>query len=158
MGIGFLVLVVVVSAGFMALGWWSGRAAYEPPGLVDGHLAECGPAPNCVCSEAAENADAGHAIDALALQVDSADEVWSVLTGAIKAAGGRVVTQSNGYLHATFTSRIFRFVDDVEFRLADDRLHWRSASRVGYSDLGANRARIENLRVLILTALAPGSP
>ena len=46
-------------------------------------------------------------------------------------------------MHAEFTSVIFRFVDDVEFLLDADSLsiHVRSASRVGYSDLGANRAR-----------------
>ena len=61
---------------------------------------------------------------------------------------GRITIRSREehYLHAEFTSRIFRFVDDVEFLLEDGIIHVRSASRVGRWDLGANRARIEDIR------------
>jgi uncharacterized protein (DUF1499 family) len=59
----------------------------------------------------------------------------------------RIVKSNEGYVHAEFTSRIFRFVDDVEFVLDSESsvLHMRSASRVGYYDFGANRRRIETL-------------
>ena len=58
-----------------------------------------------------------------------------------------LVTVEPAYTHATFTSRLFRFVDDVEFYFPDEPvLHVRSASRVGYSDLGADRRRIEDIR------------
>lgn len=59
----------------------------------------------------------------------------------------RVVEQRENYLHAVFSSLIFRFRDDVEF-LADEQsglLHFRSASRLGYYDFGANRRRMERL-------------
>jgi uncharacterized protein (DUF1499 family) len=59
-----------------------------------------------------------------------------------------VITESNGYLYAEFTSTIFRFVDDVEF-LIDVKaqvIHVRSASRLGTSDLGVNRTRVEKIR------------
>jgi peptide-methionine (R)-S-oxide reductase len=57
----------------------------------------------------------------------------------------RVVAVEDNYLHAEFTSRLFRFVDDVEFYVDEEQheIHFRSASRVGYSDLGANRKRME---------------
>ena len=57
----------------------------------------------------------------------------------------KIVRQEGGYLHAEFTSSIFRYVDDVEFLLdAEAKLiHFRSASRRGYGDLGANRNRME---------------
>jgi uncharacterized protein (DUF1499 family) len=57
------------------------------------------------------------------------------------------MTDSGTYLHVEFTSFVSRFVDDVEF-LADDAKipHVRSASRIGHSDLGANRLRIETIR------------
>jgi uncharacterized protein (DUF1499 family) len=60
----------------------------------------------------------------------------------------RIITSTENYIHAEFTSMIFRFVDDVEFYFDDHQpvIHVRSASRVGYSDLGANRKRIEALR------------
>jgi uncharacterized protein (DUF1499 family) len=59
-----------------------------------------------------------------------------------------VITVSDSYLHAEFTSAIFRFVDDLEF-LVDDTakvIHVRSASRLGTSDLGVNRKRVEEIR------------
>jgi uncharacterized protein (DUF1499 family) len=61
---------------------------------------------------------------------------------------GSLITQTPEYLHYEVWSLIFRFVDDVEFRLdaANKRIHVRSASRAGRSDLGVNRARIEAIR------------
>ena len=60
----------------------------------------------------------------------------------------QVVSHTNEYIHAECTSLIFRFVDDVEFLLDEEKylIHVRSASRVGYSDLGVNRKRIETIR------------
>jgi uncharacterized protein (DUF1499 family) len=69
----------------------------------------------------------------------------------------RIVTEQADYIHAEFTSVIFRFVDDVEF-LADDLkklIHVRSASRVGYSDFGVNRRRVETIRNLIKASHIP---
>jgi len=64
--------------------------------------------------------------------------------------GGKIEEEHDGYLWATFTSRVFRFVDDVEFRMVstDGMIHMRSGSRKGYSDLGVNRRRVEKLRTL----------
>lgn len=60
----------------------------------------------------------------------------------------QVVTQSEDYLHAEFTSTLFRFIDDVEFywNAQEGWMEVRSASRLGYSDLGVNRERVEALR------------
>jgi len=62
-----------------------------------------------------------------------------------------IVTVDGDYLHATFASRIFRFVDDVEFLVDRDAgvVHVRSASRVGYGDMGVNRRRVEEIRSLL---------
>jgi uncharacterized protein (DUF1499 family) len=62
-----------------------------------------------------------------------------------------VVTKTDQYLHAEVTSRIYRFVDDVEFYVDKQAgvIHCRSASRVGYSDFGVNRARIEQIRAAV---------
>ena len=63
-----------------------------------------------------------------------------------------IVTDHENYLHAEFTSLIMRFVDDVEFfSVAEEQvIHVRSASRLGRSDLGANRRRVEGLRTKLL--------
>ena len=58
----------------------------------------------------------------------------------------KIVSQTENYLHAEATSLIFRFVDDVEFFIDRGVIHFRSASRVGHSDLGANRARMKKIR------------
>ncbi len=62
----------------------------------------------------------------------------------------KIVASTNIYIHAEFASAMFRFVDDVEFYFEDSRniIHVRSASRVGYSDMGVNRKRIEQVRKL----------
>ena len=63
-----------------------------------------------------------------------------------------IVTSSDDYLHAEFRSLIFRFVDDVEFLIDKENglVHFRSASRVGQSDLGANRKRMEKISKLLI--------
>lgn len=73
--------------------------------------------------------------------------------GAIQAILGRmprstVVKATDRYLHVTFKSRLFRFVDDLELKLDPQSgvIAIRSASRVGYFDLGANRRRVESIR------------
>jgi uncharacterized protein (DUF1499 family) len=64
-------------------------------------------------------------------------------------SGGKIQKEENGYLWTTFTTKVFRFVDDVELRMDETRgiIHVRSASRLGYSDMGMNRKRVETLRV-----------
>jgi uncharacterized protein (DUF1499 family) len=62
----------------------------------------------------------------------------------------RIVERRAGYLHAEVTTALLHFTDDVEF-LADEAagvIHVRSAARVGWSDLGTNRRRVEALRVV----------
>jgi uncharacterized protein (DUF1499 family) len=59
--------------------------------------------------------------------------------------------QTDDYIHALSKSRIFKFVDDVEFYLPPNEsvIHLRSASRVGESDLGVNRRRVEQIRLAL---------
>jgi uncharacterized protein (DUF1499 family) len=85
------------------------------------------------------------------------DAAWARLKEAVKAIGGRIEEENETYLRATFRSRVFRFVDDLECRLAseDGVIHVRSASRVGYSDLGVNRRRVEHLRKRFKNEKAP---
>jgi uncharacterized protein (DUF1499 family) len=75
-------------------------------------------------------------------------EAWQRVRSILKEQGGRIEEETTGYLRATFTTRVFRFVDDLELRI-DERnglIQVRSASRVGFSDMGLNRKRVENLR------------
>jgi len=58
-----------------------------------------------------------------------------------------VVAEDANYLRAEFVSPVFRFIDDVEFLIDEDEelVHFRSASRVGRSDLGVNRKRMSKI-------------
>jgi uncharacterized protein (DUF1499 family) len=71
----------------------------------------------------------------------------AILEVVAKAPRARVVQAEGDYIHAEFTTLLFRFVDDVEFLIdpAAKRVDFRSASRVGHSDLGTNRRRMTRL-------------
>ena len=116
--------------------------AGEPPtdiGMRDGRLSPCPDSPNCVSSF---ESDETHSIAPMAA---SLDQVRKVLLSLDEA---NIVNEQDNYLYAEFTSRIMGYVDDVEFLFdpASGVTHVRSASRLGHSDLGANRKRIENIR------------
>lgn len=136
---GFGVLLVA----FVVLFAWKGWQSQTPPplGLVDGQLRACPDKPNCV-SSLAPASDSQHVIPPLPAVS------WNAARRAVEAAGGHVLQDNGDYLHATFTSRIFRFVDDVELcrDAPDGVIQVRSASRVGQSDFGVNRKRVEALR------------
>lgn len=122
--------------------------ASNPPKvqLVDGRLRACPKSPNCVSSE---SDSASSRIEPLAFQCRP-EKAWGDLKETIRQMGGKIQEEHNGYLWATFTSKLFRFVDDVEFRMvsSDGIIHVRSGSRVGCSDLGVNRRRVDKLRTL----------
>jgi uncharacterized protein (DUF1499 family) len=67
-----------------------------------------------------------------------------------------VVSERPGYLHVECRSKVFGFVDDLEFQLqaAQGTIAVRSASRTGYYDFGVNRQRVETLRAALLAAQA----
>jgi uncharacterized protein (DUF1499 family) len=114
-------------------------------GVAGGRLAPCPDSPNCVSSQ---SEDKGHAVAPLRYE-GAAEAAMQGLVGVIRGMrGARIEMSQERYIHAEFTSFLFRFVDDVEFLLDDGSktIHVRSASRVGYSDLGVNRRRVEAIR------------
>jgi uncharacterized protein (DUF1499 family) len=76
---------------------------------------------------------------------EAREKLISVINSMKRA---EIVSAEDKYLHATFKSFFFRFVDDVEFSFDEEKkiIHLRSASRTGYSDLGVNRRRVEEIR------------
>ncbi len=127
----------------MGLSAWFG--ATTPIGLVEGRLRECPSSPNCVCSQ---TQSPSQAIEPLGFS-GSADEAIKRLKAIVlNLPRTRLVGESQVYLHFECRSAVFRFVDDLEFLLDAERnvIHCRSASRVGYSDLGVNRKRVEQIR------------
>lgn len=129
---------------FVGLVLWSWTVR-PPLGLEQGQLRPCPDKPNCVCSL---STDSRHAIDSLPLGEDVASD-WKRLQTLVKSLPGtRVINSEEEYLHAECATPLMRYVDDLEFHLRREE-RWidvRSASRVGYSDLNANRQRVEGLR------------
>ncbi|REK05559.1 MAG: DUF1499 domain-containing protein [Planctomycetota bacterium] len=114
-------------------------------GLVEGRLRPCPDSPNCVCTEATDDE---HKIEPLSFE-GPPEEAMARLKRVIESLPRtKIVTEKPGYVHVEFTTLIFRFVDDVEFALDEEagKIDFRSASRVGYSDLGTNRRRMETVR------------
>ena len=120
-------------------------------------LAPCPQSPNCVCSDEDPNssqyiapfisqmsgatpdtADAQRLLAAIAAYLESRSEF-------------RIVRQDNNSLQIEARSRLLRFVDDIEMRVRGNGVVVRSASRVGYSDLGKNRRRLESIRQEMIT-------
>ena len=117
-------------------------------GVDESMLTPCPDTPNCVSSQAR---DEKHYIDPITYpgaRQEAKDHLLRLL-GSEKRTQVKLVEED--YIRVEFTSALFRFVDDVEFYFPKEKadetiIHVRSASRVGYSDLGANRKRIERIR------------
>ncbi len=131
----------IVLSGFVACS--GGKPAAI--GIKENKLHPCPDSPNCVSSF---EKDEKHGIAPLAF-TDSPAEAMTRLKKIIwNKPRTSIITENEKYIHVTFTSMFFRFVDDVEFLMDSQNkiIHVRSASRKGYSDLGVNRKRIEEIR------------
>jgi len=142
--------IAAISAGRMGL--LQGTAPQDL-GVRDGHLKPPSTTPNSVSSQAALYA--GHPRQAeaqiapLHYEGDGAAAMARLKALVQATDGAQIVKSEPGYLYATYSTPLMRYVDDVEFWLdpADSVIQVRSASRIGHGDWGVNRARIEALRV-----------
>lgn len=114
-------------------------------GVRDGKLTPCPNTPNCVNSQ---SSDTEHSIEPLTCTSTPAEAMAELKKVIQSLKKTKIITENKNYLYVEFTSAIMGFVDDVEFYLNDDAkvIHVRSASRLGKSDLGVNRKRIETIR------------
>ena len=124
-------------------------------GLHQGQLSPCPPSPNCVVSQG--NPDASHAIAPLTYSGESERAISQLARLIAAMPRTQILEQTPTYLYAEFTSRWLGFVDDGEFYLDQPAgvIQVRSASRLGESDLGVNRDRIETLRQQLTTMDPP---
>lgn len=119
----------------------------RPPnlGARGSRLAVCPGSPNCVSSQAV---DAGHRVEPIPFEGSATEAMTRLRSVLASMPRTRIRAETPDYVHAEVSSRIFGFIDDLEFVIDPDAgvLHVRSASRVGHSDLGVNRARVERIR------------
>jgi uncharacterized protein (DUF1499 family) len=137
-----LITGIVVYVALLIFVQWKGGVAPEGLGLKDGALADCPDSPNCVCSEC----EGSHKMAPLKFN-GGVDTAKAALKTVLNKNGIRIVEEKENYLHAVATTPLMRFKDDLEFLLdADAKLiRFRSASRLGKSDLGKNRARLNEI-------------
>lgn len=116
----------------------------NPPSNL-GQFAPCPESPNCVSTQAK---DAPHRIASISYDADRKTAQKRLLKIIHSLPRTRIVVERGDYFHVEFTSSILRFVDDVEFYfdVEEGKIHFRSASRIGRSDLGVNRKRMETIR------------
>lgn len=126
----------------------AGCMKYDNLGVTRGKLNDCPEYPNCVNSQA-QPSDKTHFIAPISYKGDLSSAREKLKTTILSFDRTTILTSDSVYIHAVFTSKMFRFVDDVEFYFESEPkvIHVRSASRVGMGDHGVNRERIEGIRL-----------
>lgn len=138
--------IIICSAIFLA-----GCTGTVPTlGVSNGKLTPCPESPNCVNSQQSTT-DEEHYIEPIEFSGTSQQAQIGLLHVLKAAERANIVVVEDNYIRVEFTSQIMRFVDDVEFYFptsASDKItiQVRSASRIGRSDFGVNRERIEKIR------------
>jgi len=133
---------LVVAAAVLPLALSLGSCRSAAVGLVEGRLGPCPWTPNCVSSEEPSS------IAPLAFAGEPAAAFRSLVDFLRAEPRAEIVHVDEAYAHVVFRTPLLRFRDDLELRLDAEAgvVHVRSASRVGFWDLGANRARVEAIR------------
>ena len=120
--------------------------------MSDPQLKPCPESPNCVSTQTKQKSKQ---MDPIPFALDP-KEIIKVIKGVVEnLPNTHLEKESPNYLHYTFKSRIFRFTDDVEFVIDAGKklIHFRSASRTGYSDMGVNKKRMTELTAGIEQAM-----
>lgn len=118
-------------------------------GLVDGKFAEMPHKDNAVSSQ---TKDESKFVDPLPV-IESIENSKAILMNIIETYGtAEIVVSDHNYIHVVFTTDKMKYKDDVEFYFdeSENVIHYRSESRIGYSDMGLNRKRYEEIRALYL--------
>jgi uncharacterized protein (DUF1499 family) len=138
-----IITLLVLIALWIAIRVWAASAPRPRNlGLKDGQLAPCPKTPNCVSSQAG---DGTHAIEPIQHGL-TRDVARARLLDILRAdRRATIITEEPEYIHAEFRVPFFAFIDDVELVITDDVIHVRSASRLGGSDLGVNRKRVQEI-------------
>jgi uncharacterized protein (DUF1499 family) len=111
--------------------------------LTIGEFRSCPDKPNCISSK---NSNVQNYIEPIYYKGSLNSAKIDLLLAIKSFDSARVKKELDQFIHVEFTSNIFKFIDDVEFYLIEPGvIHFRSASRIGYSDLGVNRKRMNRI-------------
>ena len=115
--------------------------------MTDRSQSPCGDKPNCVSTQ-----DTREEYNLTPFTLTESTNIDTIEQIALTLPGAKTAVKEGHYLRIECTSKIMRFVDDLELKLEGNKLIVRSESRVGYSDFGVNRKRAEQLRSLLTRA------
>ena len=127
-------LVTTLLLGFVA---YINATAPKNLGAYEKNLAPCPSTPNCISSTSP-----GETL----LLLKGSDPLKTIEIFFKENYRTKVIRKDENYLHLVVSTPLFRFKDDLEFLVKKQGVEFRSASRVGYSDLGKNKERIDHLR------------
>jgi len=118
----------------------------KPIGIVNGKLHPCPKSPNCVSTQATDNKQKIDPIRFSGSLDEAKDKIINIINSLKRS---KIITNKDNYIHAEFRTATFKFVDDVEFLFDESEkiIHFRSRARLGYSDMGVNRKRMDNIRI-----------
>lgn len=146
-----LVVLCVIVVGYAAQKGLFSSSSTEPLhiGVTDGQLGPMPASPNAVSSQSTVEEKY---VEPLPMYGDAAATRKHILTVLEKMGANTVKTDDELYIHTVFVTSLMRYHDDTEFLVVpeENRVHFRSASRVGYSDMGANRERYEAFKSLYI--------
>ncbi len=115
--------------------------------MTDRSQSPCGDKPNCVSTQ-----DTREEYNLTPFTLTESTNIDAIEQVALELPGAKTAVKEGNYLRIECTSKIMRFVDDLELKIEGGQLIVRSESRVGYSDFGVNRKRAEQLRSLLANA------
>jgi uncharacterized protein (DUF1499 family) len=137
-----IIVVALFSAAFGGIYYQNNQV--PELGVVEGKFKPLSNKPNCVSSQAS---DESKKVATLAFKADEKTTMAAILASVENYGGATVKQQTEDYLYVVFTTPTMKYNDDVEFWLDSNskQVHFRSASRAGYSDRGLNRQRYQAL-------------
>ena len=137
-----LLLFIILIVGVSIMMVFQNLKTPENLGVTSGKLAPMPSSPNAVSSQTEIEEKR---VAPLPFKSDLASSKTAVLKALENYGNVEVITNSDNYIYAIHTTKTMRYRDDLEFYFdeAEQVIHFRSASRVGYSDRGLNRARYD---------------
>lgn len=138
-----LICLIIAFCALMFFKAYQSKNMKANVGLVNDQLQTCGDKPNCISSSAQQ----GTSFYYPPIESNNIEVVWDNLNMAVSSGLFKIEKSTASYIHATATTKLLGFVDDLEFLLSEKegKIYLRSASRVGYSDMGTNRKRMDKL-------------
>lgn len=151
-----LVIILLVVLGMAAFMYIKNNREPSYIGVHNGQLAPLPASPNAVSSQ---TTDAERRVETLPT-LGSLEQTKAAIEQTLKQIGDNEILSSKGeYMHILFSTPTMHYHDDVELLIQQDTglIQYRSQSRTGYSDMGANRARYDRFKALYTAIAQPAT-